>query len=83
MNWRPRTARKPGGDGGKDVRGMPERKTAVVPIGQQPEKEIIFEGLVLWTGTAESPISDRQYEIKTETLYLGVICEASVSGNTC
>ncbi len=42
----------------KEVRGL-------------PEKEIIFKGLVLWTGTAESPISDRQYEIKTETLHLG------------
>lgn len=42
----------------KEVRGL-------------PEKEIIFKGIVPWTGIVGSPASDRQYKIKTETLHLG------------
>lgn len=63
---------------------MSERETAVIPPReQQPEKGITFDKIIPWSGTVESSILGRQYEIKTETLHLGVICEASVSGNTC
>lgn len=69
----------------RERHGLPTIKSG--PSGQclakLDGKVIIFDGIVPWTRTVGSPVPDRQYDIKAETLHLGFICGAPESGNTC